>query len=49
MDNKRKEGLVDIKKKINEIIMNDSMSLLVKLGRLYDEEIKNYMNECLQI
>ena len=48
MDNKRKEGMVDIKKKINEIIMNDSMSLIVKLGRLYDDEIKAYMNQCLQ-
>ncbi len=49
MDNLRKEGLGDIKKKINQIIMNDSTSLIVRLGRLYDDDIKNYMSECLQL
>jgi hypothetical protein len=47
MDSLRKEGLGDIKKKINQIIMNDSTSLIVRLGRLYDDDIKNYMSECL--
>lgn len=49
MDTKRKEGLGDIKKKVNEIIMNDSYSLIIKLQRLYDEEIKNYMIEALNV
>lgn len=29
--------------------MNNSLSLLVKLSRLYDDEMKNYMNECLTL
>jgi hypothetical protein len=31
MDRLRKEGLVDIKKKVNEIILNDSLSMIIKL------------------
>ena len=49
MDQKRKSGIVDIKKKLNQIIMNNSLSLLVKLSRLYDDEMKNYMSECLTL
>ena len=49
MDTRRKEGLVDIKKKVNEIIMNDSLSMIIKLQRLYDEDLKNYMNEVLNV
>lgn len=50
MDLKRKEGLADIKKKLNQIIMSESMSVMTKLERLNDaEEIKEYMNQCLAI
>ncbi len=50
MDDMRKAGINDIKKKLNTIIMNNSLSTSMKMGRLDNsEEIREYMMQCLMI
>eukprot|EP00350_Pseudokeronopsis_sp_OXSARD2_P002471 CAMPEP_0170562158 /NCGR_PEP_ID=MMETSP0211-20121228/59094_1 /TAXON_ID=311385 /ORGANISM="Pseudokeronopsis sp., Strain OXSARD2" /LENGTH=93 /DNA_ID=CAMNT_0010878677 /DNA_START=781 /DNA_END=1062 /DNA_ORIENTATION=+ len=39
MEKKKKAGMKEIKKKLSEILMNDSISLIQRLNRLYDDDI----------
>ena len=47
MEKKKKAGMKEIKKKLSEILMNDSISLIQRLNRLYDDDIQSYLGECL--
>ena len=48
MDQKRKQGLKELKKKLNDIISDESMHASARLQKLYEEiEIVEFMQELI--